>query len=47
VREAGMLMAPFDGPPPPGVLLIGTTCRICPRTECAARREPSILSEGG
>ena len=25
---------------------VGTACRVCPRGECAARREPSILSEG-
>ena len=24
---------------------IGTSCRICPRSGCAARREPSIMSE--
>ncbi len=24
---------------------VGTTCRICPRTTCAARREPSVLIE--
>ena len=25
---------------------VGPTCRICPVTNCASRREPSILSEG-
>lgn len=25
---------------------IGSTCRLCPRTLCHARREPSILNEG-
>ncbi|MFV0514179.1 MAG: short-chain fatty acyl-CoA regulator family protein [Jhaorihella sp.] len=25
---------------------VGSNCRICPRRRCAARREPSILSEG-
>jgi predicted transcriptional regulator len=25
---------------------IGSTCRICPREACAARREPSILRAG-
>lgn len=25
-------------------LAVGSTCRICPRDACAARREPSILS---
>ncbi|WP_428924961.1 helix-turn-helix domain-containing protein [Marinibacterium sp. SX1] len=25
---------------------VGSTCRVCPRSGCPARREPSILSEG-
>lgn len=25
---------------------VGSTCRVCPRSGCGARREPSILSEG-
>lgn len=25
---------------------VGVTCRICPREECAARREPSIMARG-
>ncbi|MDK3017572.1 helix-turn-helix transcriptional regulator [Pseudodonghicola flavimaris] len=25
---------------------VGSSCRVCPRSACAARREPSILSEG-
>ncbi|MAY44729.1 MAG: transcriptional regulator [Rhodobacteraceae bacterium] len=25
---------------------VGSTCRVCPRSACQARREPSILSEG-
>jgi len=25
---------------------VGSTCRVCPRHDCRARREPSILSEG-
>lgn len=25
---------------------VGSTCRVCPRGGCAARREPSILNEG-
>ncbi len=24
---------------------VGTTCRLCPRSKCAARREPSILTD--
>ena len=27
------------------VLELGPTCRVCPKTSCIARREPSILSE--
>ncbi|MFC3613581.1 helix-turn-helix domain-containing protein [Lutimaribacter marinistellae] len=27
-------------------LPVGTTCRLCPSGDCAARREPSILGEG-
>lgn len=29
-----------------GVQPVGSTCRVCPRSGCEARREPSILSEG-
>ncbi|THD82878.1 XRE family transcriptional regulator [Aliigemmobacter aestuarii] len=47
LREAAMLLLP--DPSPPGsqdaVLRVGTTCRICPISDCAARREPSILGE--
>ncbi len=25
---------------------VGSTCRVCPRSDCSARREPSILNEG-
>jgi len=32
-------------PVPAPVQPVGTTCRICPRAGCAARREASILSE--
>ncbi|NOD35099.1 MULTISPECIES: helix-turn-helix domain-containing protein [unclassified Ruegeria] len=28
------------------VTQVGPNCRVCPRNECTARREPSILSEG-
>ncbi|NDW45583.1 helix-turn-helix transcriptional regulator [Ruegeria sp. PrR005] len=27
-------------------LPVGSSCRVCPSKECAARREPSVLSEG-
>ncbi|SNT74380.1 short-chain fatty acyl-CoA regulator family protein [Paracoccus seriniphilus] len=47
LTQALMLILPYDperaqagaGPVP-----IGPACRICPRRECGARREPSILS---
>ena len=26
-------------------LEVGTTCRLCPRPKCLARREPSILTD--
>lgn len=50
LREAAMLILPA---PLPGLvaqggagpaLRIGSTCRICPRGTCPARREPSILT---
>lgn len=45
VRVAAMLLRPLDTAA--GVVLgVGTSCRICPREGCPARREPSILSEG-
>jgi predicted transcriptional regulator/DNA-binding XRE family transcriptional regulator len=47
VREAAMLIVPGAGEAVAGspVLPVGSSCRICPRPACAARREPSILSE--
>ncbi|QCP85208.1 helix-turn-helix domain-containing protein [Cereibacter sphaeroides] len=46
LREAGMLIEPAV--PDPGLVprAVGTSCRICPRAGCPARREPSILLEG-
>ncbi len=44
LREATMLIMPEDQPRQ-AALPIGSSCRICPRPACAARREPSILSE--
>jgi predicted transcriptional regulator len=57
VLEAMMLVVPLDLAETlaPGALPaaeraapmpIGTSCRICPRAACAARREPSIMAEG-
>lgn len=44
--EATMLIRPAteDAGPRPAADPVGTACRICPRADCAARREPSILS---
>ena len=42
LREAAMLLSPEPGGPE-AAQEIGTTCRICPRPTCPARREPSIL----
>ena len=45
LREAAMLIWPEAGGQ--GVALaVGSTCRICARKHCVARREPSILTEG-
>lgn len=46
VFEATMLILPAPdagGPADP----VGSTCRICPREGCAARREPSIMGDQG
>ena len=46
LREAAMLILPDDGAGP--VTRIGSSCRVCARGDCPARREPSILAaEGG
>jgi len=48
VLEAAMLILPEEStrlgaePTQP----VGTSCRICPREDCVARREPSIISDG-
>ncbi len=44
LTRAQMLILPEEpGSPLRPDLLIGPACRICPRADCAARREPSIL----
>ncbi len=47
VFEAVMLIVPGDRVrvPAEGAMRVGTSCRICPRGDCSARREPSILAE--
>jgi predicted transcriptional regulator len=44
LREAAMLILPEAGRDG-AALPIGSSCRICPRGACPARREPSILAE--
>ena len=48
LREAAMLMQPRlagRGGAEGTVLRVGSSCRVCPRSDCPARREPSILGE--
>lgn len=45
LRESAMLIWP-EASREGTAVEIGSTCRICPRTGCAARREPSILTDG-
>ena len=45
LREAAMLILPDEGTGP--VLRIGSSCRVCARGDCPARREPSILAAEG
>ncbi|RYG93322.1 XRE family transcriptional regulator [Loktanella sp. IMCC34160] len=50
VIEAVMVFWPRSAPSDSGgagVVPVGTSCRICPRGDCAYRREPSILPEVG
>lgn len=44
---ATMLILPLTGAVPVHgpALAVGTSCRICPRAGCPARRESSILTE--
>jgi predicted transcriptional regulator len=44
LREAAMLIWPAVGGEA-AVIGVGSSCRICSRGGCAARREPSILSD--
>ena len=49
--EASMLIAPepasrFLAPPGGHEIKVGTSCRICTRTSCAARVEPYLLTSG-
>ncbi|MCE8007867.1 helix-turn-helix transcriptional regulator [Aestuariivita sp.] len=40
-----MLIVPVAQPAQTDVPEVGSTCRVCPRGHCDARREPSVLSE--
>ncbi|MGY6409924.1 MAG: short-chain fatty acyl-CoA regulator family protein [Alkalilacustris sp.] len=46
VWEASMLILPAEGEGPahPPAQPVGTSCRICPRPACAARREPALVA---
>jgi predicted transcriptional regulator len=46
LRRAAMLILP-GGQGTGATLVVGSSCRICPRPDCPARREPTILSEAG
>lgn len=41
-----MLILPVPGGDGTGTQPVGSSCRVCPRKSCPARREPSILGEG-
>ncbi len=45
-----MLLLPASGaapPPPVDPVPVGTSCRVCPRAGCPARREPSVIRDDG
>lgn len=50
IVEAAMLLQRLDDDRTEGLNAplheVGTSCRICPRGDCPARREPSLLQEG-
>jgi predicted transcriptional regulator len=46
LREAAMLVRPVGRAAAPATV-VGSSCRICPRSDCPARREPTILTEAG
>lgn len=43
IRAMMLLIAASDGTPDETSLTVGSSCRVCPQSDCAARREPSIL----
>lgn len=44
--QSVMLILPAQGLATGPRLEVGATCRVCPRNNCPARREPSILNDG-
>lgn len=47
LREAAMLVMPLRGGTALGAAaqVVGTSCRVCAKVDCPARREPSILTD--
>lgn len=43
--QASMLLLPDAASAPADALEIGSTCGVCPRTQCPGRREPSLLAD--
>lgn len=41
--QSTMLVLPDPADPSPDPLSVGVSCRICPRHDCASRREPAII----
>ncbi|MFC7704029.1 short-chain fatty acyl-CoA regulator family protein [Plastorhodobacter daqingensis] len=46
VLQALMLILPAPGTEAAPAQAVGSSCRICPRIGCPARREPSLVAEG-
>ena len=44
--EAVMLMRPGAAPGPVPPVPVGAGCRLCPRADCPARREPAVIAGG-
>lgn len=44
--RASMLLLPAEDLPDETALEVGSSCRVCPRSRCPARHEPSILGDG-
>lgn len=45
IMRSTMLLVATDHDEP-GALDVGMSCRVCPKAQCPARREPSILADG-